>query len=248
MRWYLRHLMSMEDFCEEFKHVVIDTEFTDLKTNKITSKPSIELYCWTPRYQEHWQILNDIVDLCDIFGIEYLEERKPMMVQRVKILNTPESIPIRSNFEFHLDYIKNVFKGVEKEVRNKLQLLDEEEEIRLNEALNCYIQGCKYSAVAMSVSAIEFRLLNLMQSVKPNPDLEKCTLGELVNEYLQNKKEYKNVIPKKYEPLLSLCNTYRIFSVHPKREKITKPITTSIVNMTFAFLLDEKIKHKAEMK
>lgn len=238
----------MEKFCENFKSLVIRIDFTDPKSNEILLEPLFDSYCWAPRYQEHWRILQGIVDICDLFGLELLEERKPIMMERVMFLCTPALITRRTDFEAHLDYIKNVFKDVQEEIRDKLQLLDVEEVNRLNEALNCYIQGCNYAAIAIAVSAIEFRLLNLMQLVKSNPDLEKYTLGELINEYLQNKKEYKNIIPKKHEPLLNLCNIYRIFSVHPKKEKITRAIATSIINMTFAFLLDKKMKQKAEAK
>lgn len=242
MHWYLWHLKSMVDFCEDFKRMVIDIEFTDSETKEMSSKPLIYQYCWTPRYQEHWRIIRDIVGFCDMLGIELLEERKPILMQRVNNLNSPESIQSRSSFEVYIDNIKNIFKKVEREVGDKLQLLDEEERHRLNEALNCYIQGCNYSAVAMSVSAIESRLFSLMMSKHPDPKLEKLTLGQLIKEYLDDKEKYGKVIPKKHEPLLEHCNVYRIFSVHPKREKITRSIATSIINMTFAFLLDEKMK------
>jgi hypothetical protein len=169
-------------------------------------------------------------------------------MERVMILNSPESIIQRKDFELNVNLIRNVFKDAEGEIKKKLHLLDRKEIDRLEEAINCYLNGCDYSTVAISVSAIEFRLLNLMQSAKPNSKLEKLSLGALISEYLQNKKEYKNIIPKKHEPLLNLCNTYRIFSVHPKKEKITRGIATSIINMTFAFLLDKKMKTKAEKK
>jgi len=67
--------------------------------------------------------------------------------------------------------------------------------------------------------AREFRLLSSMTSVSSDPKLAKMTLGQLINEYLDNKDEYRKIIPKKYEPLLEYCNTYRVFSVHPKKEK-----------------------------
>ena len=248
VKWYLWHLENMEDFCETFKRKIIETDFIDSKTKKILSDPLFYTYCWTPLYQGYWKTLSDIVNICDMLGITHLELNKSVMAQRIEWLDTPELLSKRSYFESYTDLIKEVFKKVEKELREKLQLLEEEEKYRLNEALNCYINECNYSAVAISVSAIEFRLLNLMQLVKPNSKLEKYTLGELINEYLQNKKAYKNVIPKKHEPLLNLCNVYRIFSVHPKKEKITRAIATSIINMTFAFLLDKKMKQKAEVK
>ena len=242
MKWYLWHLKSMEEFCEEFKRITIKTEFTDPETNSILTEPILRTYCWTPKYQERWQILNDIVAMSDMLGIELLEERKKIMMQRVTSLNSPESIQRRSTFELYVDYIKGVFKQVRNEIKSRLRLLDKEERARLNEALNCYTQGCNYSTVAMSVSAIEFRLLSLMMSKVRDPRLENLTLGQLIKEYLDNKQKYGVVIPKKHEPLLEHCNVYRIFSVHPKREKITRPISTSIINMTFAFLLDENMK------
>lgn len=237
----------MVEFCEEFKREVIDKVFTDYKTQEVFSKPANDWYCWTPRYMEYWEILRVVVDTCDMLGIEFLEIRKPLMAERVTFLNNPEMISTLSRFESWLDYIK-VFKKSEKIIAEQLQLLNKEETRRLNEALNCYVEGCDYSAVAMSVSAIEFRLFSLMMSECPNPKLEELTLGQLIREYLDDKKKYSNVIPKKHEPLLEHCNTYRIFSVHPKREKVTRPIATSIINMTFIFLLDKKLKHKIETR
>jgi len=232
----------MEDFCKEFKREITRAAFTDSKTNKILSKPLLSTYCWTPRYQEYWIVLHDIVNVCDMLGIELLDAKKPIMMERVMLLNSPESIPNRSAFERSLGYVMDTFKQVEDEIKDKLQLLDEEEKNRLNEALNCYVQGCNYSAIAMSVSAIEFRLFSLMMSKCRDPRLNDLTLGQLIGEYLNNKQKYGKVIPKKHEHLLEHCNVYRIFSVHPKREKITRSISTSIINMTFAFLLDENLK------
>ena len=248
MEYYLRELKSMKKFCEKFRRKVIEWTFTDEKTKRARSKPAFDLYCYTPIYQGYWKILYGVTYICEMLGIKLLEDNKEEMMRRIVFLNSPDSIKGRADFEWYLDFVESAFQQAEKKIKEKLQLLEEEEMHRLNEAVNCYIQGCNYAAVAMSVSAIEFRLLSLMQSVKSNPDLEKYTLGQLIDEYLQNKKEYKNIIPKKHEPLLNLCNTYRIFSVHPKKEKITRPIATSIINMTFTFLLDKKLKHKAETK
>jgi len=140
-----------------------------------------------------------------------------------------------------VDYIKDVFINAKDEIDKKISLLDPAEKERFNEAIHCFLEGCYYSTVAMSVSAIEFRLLNLMKSVNPDPQLEELTLGQLIREYLDNKGKYKNIMPKKHESLLTLCNTYRVFSVHPKKEEIGKRIATSVLNLTFDFLLDEKL-------
>jgi len=216
---YLRHLYSMETLCDGFEKRVIDDWFKDGKTGKIMSKPSNILYRWTPSYEQYWTIIRGVVGICDMLGIEYLEKNRRIILDDVSLLHSPNSISTFSQFKDCVNEVKDCFEMVKKEVRDKLKLLDPEEMDRLDEAINCYLEGCNYAAVAMSVSAIEFRLLNLMQSVKPNPQLEKYTLGQLIDEYLKNKEEYKKIIPKEHEDLLNLSNTYRIFSVHPKRKK-----------------------------
>ena len=142
--------------------------------------------------------------------------------------------------------MKKAFRRAKNEIREAISNLNPEEIDRLNEAIHCFLEGCFYSSVAMSVSAIEFRLFSLMVSMCPDSKLEELTLGQLIREYLDNKQKYGSVIPKKHEPLLEHCNTYRIFSVHPKKEEINKPIASSILNMTFLFLLDKKLAKKAE--
>jgi hypothetical protein len=243
MKPYLRKFKIIVEFCEEFKKDKIEFAFTD-SSGKAIDHAFNEYFCFTPRYTKDLLILHGIVDICDMLGISYLEEKKPDLVERINFLNHPKAIDVKELFEEHVDYIIGIFKNAQVEIFEKLQLLDDEEEHRLNEAINCYMEGCNYSTVAMSVSAIEFRLFSLMMQKCPNPELEELTLGALIREYLDNKQKYGNVIPKKHLPLLEHCNTYRIFSVHPKKEKITRAIATSIINMTFSFLLDKDLKHK----
>jgi hypothetical protein len=241
MKRYLSILDSITETCEEFKLDTISSAFTDHSTKALLKKPNVEYYCFTPRFQGRLELIHELVEISDLFGISGLETNKKGLIQRVNYLTNPWAISEKYQFEMHIDYITKVFSGVQADVKKMLSVLKEEEKERLEEALNCYLQDCHYSTIVMSVSAIEFRLLDLMQSIKPDPKLEKYTLGGLITEYLDNKPEYKNVIPEKHEPLLELCNTYRIFSVHPKKERITRQITTSIINMAFAFLLDEEL-------
>lgn len=236
-------MQNMALFCDEFKKDIVSFAFTD--KGKTLDTASNNWYCWTPRYQHYWINLNDVVSICGMFGIKYLDDHQSEMIERVKWLNNPQTIQSKYFFETHVNYIKRDFELVESQIKEKLQLLDMEEMDRLNEALRCYLEGCNYATIAMSVSAIEFRLFSLMKSKCPAAHLEELTLGQLIGEYLSNKQKYGSVIPEKHEPLLRHCNVYRIFSVHPKKEKITKAMATSIINMTFAFLLDEDLKQKA---
>ena len=121
---------------------------------------------------------------------------------------------------------------------------DVEEKERINEAIHNHFEGCNYSCVAMSVSATESRLLKLMCLVRPDSrkQLEKMTLGQLMFEYIENKDKYTNIVPEKHEPLLQLCNIYRTFSVHPKRQKISSNIAGSILRLAIEFLMDNDMK------
>ena len=94
----------------------------------------------------------------------------------------------------------------------------------------------------MTVCAIESRLLKIMLSCCPNEKerLESMTLGQLLREYINNKKQYNDVIPKEHEPLLNLCNLYRVFSVHPKEVEITKNKASAVLNLSIVFLTDKK--------
>ena len=160
MKWYLRQLINMENYLEEFKNEVINIWFTE--SGKVTSRPFRKAYCWTPNYQSYWQTIRGIVTFCDMLGIGHLAEKKDEIMRHVMHLNNPNSIPERSNFENYFDFIKDAFKKTKEEIRDKLKLLEDEEMDRLSEALNCYIDGYNYSTIAMSVSAIEFRLFSLM--------------------------------------------------------------------------------------
>ncbi len=81
-----------------------------------------------------------------------------------------------------------------------------------------------------------------MKSSQPKEkQLDEMTLGDSISEYLDDKEKYGNVIPKRHEPLLELCNTYRIFSVHPKKEIIARLVTITALSSTLDFLLDPEL-------
>lgn len=243
--YLLYRIQSIVSFCDDFKNDTIQFAFK-ASDGTITENPFDQYYCWTPRYQQYWVNLHDAVSVCGMLGIKYLDDDQSGMMDCVNWLNNSQTVNSRHFFERHLNYIRENFECVEDQIKEKLNLLNREESDRLNEALRCYLENCYNATVAMSVSAVELRLLGLMTSVSPTAELAELTLGQLIGEYLSNKKKYGSVIPKKHEPLLDLCNQYRIFSVHPKSERITKSIATSIMNMAFAFLLDKELKKKIE--
>lgn len=234
----------MDKICKEFKEDVINTIYKDPKCSYLQG-----IFCYSPYYQNRLIPIKRTIEIIEIFGIKELEVNKKYLQELLTSLENPAAVKYETIFQESINGLYNTFSKdtVKKEIKETLSTLRAEEIDRLNEAIHCFLEGCNYSAVAMSVSAIEFRLLSLMTSVCPNPSLEKMPLGQLIKEYLDNKERYKGIIPQKYEPLLEHCNTYRIFSVHPKKEKINKSVATSILHMTFQFLLDKSLIQKPKV-
>jgi hypothetical protein len=249
MEFYIQALLNMERICKEFKEKMVSLPYKDPEAQFITRSG---LLCFTPVYQSSLRVIKGVIEMIELFDIEILELYKKNLLEQISVLESPNYVKNEKYFKYSMDRLIEIFseKNTKKEIQDKLSILSSEEISRLNEAIHCFLEGCNYSAIAMSVSAIEFRLLSLMLVVSRDPKLEKMTLGQLINEYLNNKGRYMKIIPQKYEPLLEHCNTYRVFSVHPKKEKMNKSLATSILHMTFQFLLDQepsrKVKHIAQ--
>lgn len=244
---YLQNLAMAHSVLQGFKQDMVNKFFRD-KNYRLTSRAyDYPRYCYTPTYRERFETIRRMIEISEMLGIKKLDKKKDKLVKNITLLQDPKSIEQREDLENLASEITMIFSGASNEIGDKISLLSSNELDRLNEAIHCLFEGCYYSAIAMSVSAIEFRLLSLMTRANPEAKLEELTLGQLIREYLDKKKEYGHVIPKKHEPLLNHCNVYRIFSVHPKKEEISKPVASSILNMTFMFLLDRNLAEKVRI-
>ena len=204
-------------------------------------KAILYFYCFAPRYKQEYDRIESSFLLCEFLDIEEFQDNISYVKDVLNHLKNPEMIQTKEKFENFLHGLSSVILECKRIVDAKLQFFNSEEKERLNEAIHCFKEECYYSSVAMSVSTIEFRLLGLMKKANPEANLGKLTLGQLIGEYLDNKQSYQQCIPTKHEDFLNLCNTYRIFSVHPKKEKINKRVCNSILNLTFEFLLDKQV-------
>ena len=177
-------------------------------------------------------------------GIKELESAKNDLQKKIHMLEEErEETKYWKSFESLIQSIAKLFTDFKTKLNHLQNLLEAKEKERVNEAIHVYMEGAYYSSVAMSVSAIEHRLLTLMKKANPSgsAELDKLTFGGLINEYLEHEDDkYANMLPTRHEPLLKLCNTYRVFSVHPKQEEINRKVATSVLNLTLEFLLDEK--------
>jgi len=186
--------------------------------------------------------LKEVIELIDFFGINLFDENKKEVMASLERITASLLSGDTSFLNMHIREVKDLFQLIEDDLNSKIELLSDNEEKRLNEAFNCYIQELNYSSVIMSVSSIESRLFSLMYTQSANEKLKNLTLGQLIKEYVNDKNTYNNIISRKHEPLLEYCNTYRIFSVHPKEEKITRSNATAILCMTCSFLFDKEMK------
>jgi hypothetical protein len=209
--------------------------------------PNYSGFCWSKPYQERFKPIKSCVELCRILRLPSCGSSDSVFYRAASTLEIPRSTNNWWDFITSLNVIKGTFEDAKDEILSFCSSFDEIEKERMNEAIHCYFEDCNYACVAMSVSATESRLLKLMRLVNPESKkaLEKKTLGGLITEYLKNKAKYKEVVPEKHEHLLQLCNTYRIFSVHPKEEKIEPSLASSILNLTILFLTDQNTKPEA---
>jgi hypothetical protein len=243
MELYFNEILKIDETISKLRLDIYESWFEGEKRKMVN-----RFYALSPSQRLYWTLLNQLIELSEFFGIEHLDlNKKALEIWMNGIENPPISYEW-TKIDTLFTNVKNVFDVVKPELNLKISLLDNEEKERLNEAFNCYLQELNYSAIVMSVSAIESRLFSLMMSKQSNKRLEKLTLGALITEYLENDENYEYVIPEKHLPLLQYCNNYRIFSVHPKKEKITRSNATAILCMTCSFLFDKNMKVEVEGK
>jgi hypothetical protein len=238
---YLDWVSEIDAWCDQYKEDILKAFFWDNKTNKPLEKPLHSLASLTPRYRKGLDGLTRFIEVWDIMGIPNLEIAKQNIRISIHLIDSP--LITRHTFENMIDSIIHDFipiKGSVKEATSRLQPIEKE---RLDEAIHCYFEGCNYSVVAMSVCAIESRLLALMKSASTSEEckeLDELPLGALIRRYLSEDR-YRQLIHKKHRPLLELCNTYRVFSVHPKPETVPKSTSDAILRLAISFLLEQPV-------
>lgn len=222
--------------------VLLEEWLQDILKSKIYDENGViqnVWFCYTPRYNHYYEQIGRIIKILPFFNYQ-INDRTEKAIIRLK---EPSYVKSYGDFLGEIDYIKNLFNLIQKHLSVKMKLMKSFEFFRMDEALRCYFTECYNATVGMAVTAIENRLLAMLKKNTKckSKKIDNKTLGGLINEYLTNKENYNNCVPDKHEQLLELCNTYRIFSVHPKKENISLRIANSILNLTFEFLLDKKM-------
>ena len=243
---YFKNLINIQDLLKKLDNTAFRW-FDDKNEGKLFNEKTW-WFCYTPRYLRDYEPIAGAIKISNLLGIELLDKRHDDLLVYSQNLQNPQCVDTKRRFKFYTNLISEIFTRAHPELLKINKKLVEEEKIRLNEAIHCLLENCYYASVTMAVSATEFRLLKLMKFTGGKRGLDKLTLGQLISEYLENKETYSKVISKEFEPLLELCNTYRIFSVHPKKKKISRRVATSILNLAIEFLLTQKMPTKAKPK
>ncbi len=153
------------------------------------------------------------------------------------------------------DALLNQFKFVTDELKKNdeyvallLAKLSDEQINRLDQAIHCLQEGCYDASVVMAVSAVEYNLVRLMEGDEAlnkafyEKDRGKMTtFGNLINFFSEIVKEQQFSSLEwisELNPLLHLCNRYRIFSAHPKGKTISFRVAQSVLNLSFEFIIE----------
>jgi len=162
-------------------------------------------------------------------------------------LSIPERMSSLTDFDKIIKGLKKNVAFVEPDVSNKLSRFSCLECQRLDEAIVCFDNYCFYASIVMAVSAVEARINEIIYKQDETlfvSHFSKATLGQLVQ--LFDEKHYKEPkftklktsMPPKHRPLVNLINQYRVFSAHPKSEKVTSQIADAIIKLSFTFMVD----------
>lgn len=248
---YFTPLQDMPSHCSRFKDWVLKTFFTTKNqygNPQRSDTPSAETwmynghFCYHPDYQRYLETIKRCIQLCHVFGVAKLTAMQPNMLEHAYALGHPELVKTRKEFEIKVDAIGAAFASEGFPIAGMITQLHSQESERMLEAVHSLFEGCRFSAVAMAVSAIEFRLHDFMKQLTPEAELDKLTLGQLMGECLDEKKPYLNRLPDRHRPLLELCNKFRIFSVHPKTTILGQNEAISVINLAFSFILDPQMR------
>lgn len=162
-------------------------------------------------------------------------------------LAAPESMHSFDDFDSVISRIRSSVAFIESDATRKLRRFTCIECERLDEAIECLNNYCFYGSVVMAVSALEARIMKIIQQHDKalyQSHFSKATLGQLIqlfdeNHYTDTKfKKLKTKMAEKHKPLVALLNQYRVFSAHPKTEQISAQIAEAILKLCFTFMID----------
>lgn len=241
----LHYMKGFEPFSVIFKNLLRDSKnwcpFTHgekINLDCYKSNPAVmALLTWTDKY----------IFCCKFLDADrYTIDEMNVIITR---LNSPATLVYYEEFKSLTSRLKELIDFLEKDISNKLGRISCAECARLDEALVCFQNYCFYASIVMAVSAVESRIHELIRKTDKNiySRLEKFTLGQIIQVFDEKQytgKEFtaiKALMPNKHKPLITLLNQYRVFSAHPKEEKITAQIAESVLHLAFNFMMDVSV-------
>lgn len=209
---------------------------TGLNVDCYTANPRVQsMLEWARKYVQCAKFIDT-----NRYAVDKMAEISIQLASPERLANHEEFLRLVKDFQSSVTFI-------ESEVSGKLDRISCEECARLDEAIVSFSNYCFTASVAMAVSAVENRLIEIIRRKHDRlyrKEFTRFTLGQLVQIFDENQykaKKYasiKKLLPVKHKPLLLLLNQYRIFSIHPKGETVTPQIAESILHLSFTFMFD----------
>jgi len=190
------------------------------------------------RYAESISVLKRLSIISELIGVKVED-----FDQYFEGIERPLAIGEERKFREDFAGIKRAFLKNRAAYKRKLAKLTPAQKKTLDEAMHCYFEGCYHSTTVMAISTIESRISDCIERMNRGVNLERQTLSQLIEDYLNNREYYHSVFDA-HEELLRLCDRYRLLSPSPKEDGINKNKASAIIHLVFEFLFDCELKKR----
>ncbi len=128
----------MDRICDDLEENVAGVWFQTVGGDAIAKNI---FFCYMPFYRKFFELIKRVIEVCDVFGIELLDQNKEGLRRIVSWLEDPEKVKSKRSFLTYVSKIKNFFVRIRRETKKLNESLGEQEKKRLNEAIHCFFRG-----------------------------------------------------------------------------------------------------------
>lgn len=105
---YLKNMQNIPKLCQELRELVEERYYRkdgSLKPSGIEGN-----FCYYPIYHQRFDPIESVVEICDLFGIEYLESNKPTLDWWLPHLKDPRHLIDKGHFDSSLEIVEKTFE------------------------------------------------------------------------------------------------------------------------------------------
>lgn len=247
---------SKKDYIDQFKNFdehldELEGEIEEIGVFDQKAEKPIPKFNFWPRIRHYTLMIETLPLFGELFNLDPINRNLSALRKSLACLTNDNIGRSEDDVVGSIEELRNrLWPMIKEEVQDKASRINADEERRLDEALHNYKSGCYFSTVAMSVTAIESRMRCGMKEeggeeipIEYGREFDELTLGQLIDEYRENKEEYNFFVPARFNNIFDLVNDYRIFSVHPKDVIVQKGDARSVLTNSFNLLIHEEMDY-----